>query len=46
MTLDEHAVREALRGVSYPGFSRDIVSLGAVAAVLELGTEPLFLVLL
>jgi ATP-binding protein involved in chromosome partitioning len=30
MSLDERQVLEALRGVSYPGFSRDIVSSGVV----------------
>ena len=29
-TLNEEAVREALRAVKYPGFSRDIVSFGLV----------------
>jgi len=31
--LDENSVREALRGVKYPGFSRDIVSFGLVKEV-------------
>lgn len=31
--LDEQAVRDALRGVKYPGFSRDIVSFGLVKEI-------------
>lgn len=40
-TLNEEAVREALRAVKYPGFSRDIVSFGLVQAVEIRGDEVL-----
>lgn len=33
MSLDEQTVLDALRNVSYPGFSKDIVSLGVVRGV-------------
>ncbi len=33
MALDENSIREALRRVKYPGFSRDIVSFGLVKDV-------------
>jgi ATP-binding protein involved in chromosome partitioning len=38
-TLNEEAVREALRAVKYPGFSRDIVSFGLVEAAEVRGDE-------
>jgi ATP-binding protein involved in chromosome partitioning len=38
-TLNEEAVREALRAVKYPGFSRDIVSFGLVASAEVRGPE-------
>ena len=31
--LDEQTLRDALRAVKYPGFSRDIVSFGLVKEV-------------
>ena len=37
--LNEETVREALRGVKYPGFSRDIVSFGLVEAAEVRGDE-------
>ncbi|MEI6279990.1 MAG: Mrp/NBP35 family ATP-binding protein [Verrucomicrobiae bacterium] len=36
-TLHEEDVREALRGVKYPGFSRDIVSFGLVREIVIAG---------
>src|SRR3982751_7149635 len=33
MSISEQQVRDALRAVRYPGFSRDIVSFGLVKAV-------------
>jgi len=33
MSISEEQVREALRSVRYPGFSRDIVSFGLVKNV-------------
>src|SRR5437667_11710200 len=33
MSISEEQVRDALRSVRYPGFSRDIVSLGLVKGV-------------
>jgi ATP-binding protein involved in chromosome partitioning len=38
-TLTEEAVREALRAVKYPGFSRDIVSFGLVETAEVRGQE-------
>lgn len=38
-TLNEETVREALRAVKYPGFSRDIVSFGLVESVEVRGDE-------
>jgi ATP-binding protein involved in chromosome partitioning len=38
-TLNEEAVREALRAVRYPGFSRDIVSFGLVESAEVRGDE-------
>ncbi len=38
-TLNEEAVREALRAVKYPGFSRDIVSFGLVESAEVRGQE-------
>ena len=39
MPISEEQVKEALRGVKYPGFSRDIVSLGLVKGIqIEGGT--------
>ena len=38
-TLNEETVREALRAVKYPGFSRDIVSFGLVEAAEVRGDE-------
>lgn len=38
-TLNEESVREALRGVKYPGFSRDIVSFGLVESAEVRGDE-------
>ncbi len=38
-TLNEEAVREALRAVKYPGFSRDIVSFGLVESAEVRGDE-------
>jgi ATP-binding protein involved in chromosome partitioning len=38
-TLTEEAVREALRAVKYPGFSRDIVSFGLVESAEVRGHE-------
>ena len=40
-TLNEEAVREALRAVKYPGFSRDIVSFGLVESAEVRGDEVL-----
>lgn len=37
--ITEDSVREVLRGVSYPGFSRDIVSFGLVKEVLVGGSD-------
>lgn len=37
--LDEETLREALRGVRYPGFSRDIVSFGLVSSAEVRGDE-------
>ena len=36
---DENAIREALANVSYPGFSRDIVSFGLVKGIAIDGDE-------
>src|SRR5215813_15149977 len=33
MSISEEKVRDALRGVRYPGFSRDIVSFGLIKAI-------------
>ena len=38
-TITEEAVREALRGVKYPGFSRDIVSFGLVREIRISGAD-------
>lgn len=38
-TLSEESIREALKGVRYPGFSRDIVSFGVVRDVLVAGQD-------
>ncbi len=38
-TLNEEAVRDALRAVKYPGFSRDIVSFGLVESAEVRGDE-------
>jgi ATP-binding protein involved in chromosome partitioning len=38
-TLNEETVREALRAVKYPGFSRDIVSFGLVESAEVRGDE-------
>lgn len=40
-TLNEDTVREALRAVKYPGFSRDIVSFGLVESAEVRGDEVL-----
>ena len=39
LSLNEEAVREALRAVKYPGFSRDIVSFGLVESAEVRGDE-------
>jgi ATP-binding protein involved in chromosome partitioning len=39
--LTGEIVREALRAVKYPGFSRDIVSFGLVSAIEVRGSEVL-----
>ena len=33
MPVSEEQVKEALKGVKYPGFSRDIVSFGLVKVI-------------
>jgi len=38
-SLNEELVREALRGVKYPGFSRDIVSFGLVRGIVVSGAD-------
>ena len=37
--FDEQAIRDTLRGVKYPGFSRDIVSFGLVKDVRIAGVD-------
>jgi ATP-binding protein involved in chromosome partitioning len=41
--LNSEMVREALRAVKYPGFSRDIVSFGLVESVEVRGDDRLTL---
>jgi len=38
-SINEESVREALRGVKYPGFSRDIVSFGLVRKITLSGAD-------
>lgn len=38
-SLDEQSLRDALRRVKYPGFSRDIVSFGLVKEISVNGSD-------